>query len=585
MATKDLFTTLLRKDKDNCAWIKMIATTLCVWTVFLQSFVRSEVYSSASDMKNIFSMEMDLANSLNDYATKTQAKLDRINKYIQDFNDVMKERALAKSDDDLEDMIIGNPIHAYKTVKRFAIDLKKIEQDLQEDDWKETEFQLKKRKLGSVLPRDEDLHGTAQAIIRLQDTYELDIRDFAEGEIGRGRNSWTTTAKLSAQDCLFMGKHCYNAGRLSRSLEWFEEAWYLAGREGNETLRQDQVHTFLDHAAKQHDERVLKGERGPNLFPKPVHEEPPFQQRETIFKNQRIQFHRNLTLLAQATESGHRNQHKLMEQMDLPRFKALCRGEELRPLHLVGQLKCHFDHRDDPFFLLQPIMVEKLHYHPVILMFHDIVSPREMKTIRIAAAPLLKRSQVQGHTGLHGDSLVSLTRTSKTGWLPDSFHPVVEQVTDRSSQVTKLNANTWRDESELLQVANYINGGHYNPHHDYVMKDKDPNHMIYLDEKREMFIGDRIATLMFYINNVPAGGRTVFPRIGVGVKPNLGSALFWYNLHETGEPDRLTLHGACPVLFGTKWVANKWIREGAQAFLRRCPLNKNTVNTYQSMYK
>ena len=65
----------------------------------------------------------------------------------------------------------------------------------------------------------------------------------------------------------------------------------------------------------------------------------------------------------------------------------------------------------------------------------------------------LKRSQVQGHSGLHADSLVSRTRTSKTGWLPDSFHPVVEQVTDRSSQITKLNANTWRDESELLQVS------------------------------------------------------------------------------------------------------------------------------------
>ena len=47
-----------------------------------------------------------------------------------------------------------------------------------------------------------------------------------------------------------MGKHCFNSGALDRSLEWFEEAWYLAGKEGNETLRQDQVHTFLDHAAK-----------------------------------------------------------------------------------------------------------------------------------------------------------------------------------------------------------------------------------------------------------------------------------------------------------------------------------------------
>ena len=62
------------------------------------------------------------------------------------------------------------------------------------------------------------------------------------------------------------------------------------------------------------------------------------------------------------------------------------------------------------------------------------------------------RSQVQGQTGLHGDSLVSLTRTSKTGWLPDSFDPVVERLTHRATRITKLNANTWNDESELLQV-------------------------------------------------------------------------------------------------------------------------------------
>ena len=50
----------------------------------------------------------------------------------------MKERQEIKSNEDLDEKIIGNPIHAYKTVKRFAVDLKKIEQDLneQEDDWK-----------------------------------------------------------------------------------------------------------------------------------------------------------------------------------------------------------------------------------------------------------------------------------------------------------------------------------------------------------------------------------------------------------------------------------------------------------------
>ena len=27
------------------------------------------------------------------------------------------------------------------------------------------------------------------------------------------------------------------------------------------------------------------------------------------------------------------------------------------------------------------------------------------------------------------------------------------------------------------QVANYVNGGHYNPHHDYVMKEREPDHV------------------------------------------------------------------------------------------------------------
>ena len=26
-------------------------------------------------------------------------------------------------------------------------------------------------------------------------------------------------------------------------------------------------------------------------------------------------------------------------------------------------------------------------------------------------------------------------------------------------------------------MANYVNGGHYNPHHDYVMKEREPDHV------------------------------------------------------------------------------------------------------------
>ena len=97
---------------------------------------------------------------------------------------------------------------------------------------------IQKLRLGTpVVPKEADLHGAAQAIIRLQDVYELDMAEVAAGKIGATESG----ARLSAKDCLFIGKHCFNGGVLSRSIEWFEEAWMLAGEERNASVSQEQV--------------------------------------------------------------------------------------------------------------------------------------------------------------------------------------------------------------------------------------------------------------------------------------------------------------------------------------------------------
>ncbi|ODN00962.1 Prolyl 4-hydroxylase subunit alpha-1 [Orchesella cincta] len=65
------------------------------------------------------------------------------------------------------------------------------------------------------------------------------------------------------------------------------------------------------------------------------------------------------------------------------------------------------------------------------------------------------------------------------------------------------------------------------------------------------------------------GGNTAFPMLGVAVKPVKGSAILWGNLHPDGKIARDTLHGACPVIYGIKSIATKWIHANDQMFTRQ----------------
>ena len=67
-------------------------------------------------------------------------------------------------------------------------------------------------------------------------------------------------------------------------------------------------------------------------------------------------------------------------------------------------------------------------------------------------------------------------------------------------------------------------------------------------------------TFMVYLSDVEAGGHTVFPQPGISVKPMEGSALFWWNLRPQDNYDSRISHLGCPVMYGNKWIANKWVK-------------------------
>jgi prolyl 4-hydroxylase len=43
------------------------------------------------------------------------------------------------------------------------------------------------------------------------------------------------------------------------------------------------------------------------------------------------------------------------------------------------------------------------------------------------------------------------------------------------------------------------------------------------------------------------------------VKPKKGDALLFWTFKPDGSRDEQSLHGACPVVRGTKWVITRWI--------------------------
>ncbi len=185
--------------------------------------------------------------------------------------------------------------------------------------------------------------------------------------------------------------------------------------------------------------------------------------------------------------------------------------------------------------------------HPRIALFGNFLSPQECEALIEAAAPRLERSlTVQTETG---GSQVNAARTSNGMFFKRGESELIACVEARIARL--LN---WPVENgEGLQVLHYLPGAEYQPHYDYF----DPG-----APGTERIIargGQRVATLVMYLNEPEAGGGTTFPELGLEVAPQRGCAVYFG--YERPDPSTGTLHGGAPVRAGEKWVATKWLRE------------------------
>lgn len=185
---------------------------------------------------------------------------------------------------------------------------------------------------------------------------------------------------------------------------------------------------------------------------------------------------------------------------------------------------------------------------PRVVVVADFLSDTECEQMIALSRERLVRSETVELGS--GGSEVNEARTSEGMFFSRGEHALIERIEARLAAFTR-----WPVENgEGLQVLRYRPGAEYKPHYDYFDPAQPGTPTIV---KRG---GQRVATVVMYLNTPLRGGATTFPDVRLDVSAQRGHAVFFS--YAQPHPGTRTLHGGAPVLAGEKWVATKWLRQG-----------------------
>lgn len=184
---------------------------------------------------------------------------------------------------------------------------------------------------------------------------------------------------------------------------------------------------------------------------------------------------------------------------------------------------------------------------PKTIIFENVLTDEECNELIELAVPKLHRSTVIEHNT--GNSVVDPVRTSQGMYFQRGENPLVERVERRLAKLT----NWPYENGEGLQILNYKPGEEYKPHYDFFDVNSKGTPVVLRTS------GQRVGTVVLYLNTPVEGGSTFFPDINLHVMPKKGSAVFF--AYKRADSSSKTLHGGSPVIVGEKWIATKWLRE------------------------
>ncbi|GAB1408076.1 2OG-Fe(II) oxygenase [Thermomonas brevis] len=183
---------------------------------------------------------------------------------------------------------------------------------------------------------------------------------------------------------------------------------------------------------------------------------------------------------------------------------------------------------------------------PRVVVLGGLLSDEECDAMIALAKPKVVRSKTVDPTS--GGDIVHEARTSRGMAFQRGENALCARIEARIARLLD-----WLlDHGEGLQALNYGHGAQYKPHHDYFDPDA-PGTEVLLRRG-----GQRVATVVMYLNTPERGGATVFPESHFEVAAVKGNAVFFS--YDRPHPSTRTLHGGAPVVSGEKWILTKWLR-------------------------
>jgi prolyl 4-hydroxylase len=178
----------------------------------------------------------------------------------------------------------------------------------------------------------------------------------------------------------------------------------------------------------------------------------------------------------------------------------------------------------------------------LIFQYNDFLSPEDCQSIiEIASKEFIKARVIGGAEGY---------RIAENTWLTEE-HDVVKRLRDRVKDIV----GSPTENMERINVVRYNTGGEYKPHNDFFY----PTEEYY--EKQTSSGGQRIKTVLFYLNDDFSGGETRFTQLGITIKPRRGKMIIWDNILPDGELYHEAMHAGLPVESGEKYIGVIWVRE------------------------